>query len=208
MECSDSEHIPLDCIARWRCFSLDEDIPKCLKWLTKLTLTVEIFRGSGGHHCCIRNMLACLLLRSCFWLDDVPSYCVCVFSACNYVQERWIRLGQGDLVTDLWSVADSSQSQLASLGKVSVCANRHMVRWADWPEKWTRWEVELLRLLLGYETRNKSAVKRARGWEEANWRPVLLMLLQAPGHWTCPQLSKNRTANKTVGVSRCSLYPR
>jgi hypothetical protein len=28
----------------------------------------------------------------------------------------------GDLVTDLWSVADSSQSQLASLGKVSVCS--------------------------------------------------------------------------------------
>jgi hypothetical protein len=155
-----------------------------------------------------RNMLGCLLLRSCFWLDVVRLHtvcvrnCACVFSVCNYRKDNTIGV-YGDSVTDLWSIAYSSQSQLV-LGKLSVCANRHMLRWADWPEKWTLWEVELLCVLLGYESRNRSAAKRARGSDEAKWRPVLLLLLQASGHWSCRKLRKKITTKRIVGSSRCS----
>jgi hypothetical protein len=38
------------------------------------------------------------------------------------------------------------------------------------------WEAELPSVLLGYKSRNRSLVKRARGSEEANWRLVLALL--------------------------------
>jgi hypothetical protein len=140
-----------------------------------------------------RNMLGCLLLRSCFWLDVVRLHTVCV---CVHVCFLFAITGKTTRLGSLWWLghrlmvhAYSSQSQLV-LGKVSVCANRHMLRWADWPEKWTLWEVELLCVLLGYESRNRSAAKRARGSDEAKWRPVLLLLLQASGHWSCRKLRK------------------
>jgi hypothetical protein len=163
-----------------------------LKGLTKLTLTVEIFRGCGGHHCCIGTCLvACFSALVSGWTLYLSILCVCV-----HVCFLFVITGKTTRLGSLWWLghrlmvhAYSSQSQLV-LGKVSVCANRHMLRWADWPEKWTLWEVELLCVLLGYESRNRSAAKRARGSDEAKWRPVLLLLLQASGHWSCRKLRK------------------